>query len=110
MIDLARDKLLKLSEAARLLPVRRGRKVSTVTISRWIRRGHRGVRLEGFRTPAGWVTTAAAVQAFLEVLTTIASEERPVANLTSSSSNSAGNASRGSRGSRAGQAERMCRE
>lgn len=58
--------LIKLSEAAGLVPSRRGKKVSATTIWRWAKFGHRGVRLEAVRRPSGdWLTTRQAVVRFL---------------------------------------------
>lgn len=59
------DSYLSLSEAARLLPRRRGRGVAPSTIWRWISRGCRGIHLRALRTPSGWVTTPAAIREFL---------------------------------------------
>jgi hypothetical protein len=68
MIDLEKEPLLSLAQAARLLPRRRGKKVCATTVWRWCVHGHRGVLLEALRTPAGWATTAAAVGRFLAEL------------------------------------------
>jgi hypothetical protein len=55
------------TQAARLVPARRGgsRGVHRDTIVRWLERGHGGVKLEGYRTPSGWVTSKEALARFV---------------------------------------------
>lgn len=74
-IDLTTEPPVTLAQATRYVPVTRGKKVHATTLWRWAVHGHRGVRLEALRTPAGWVTTAKAVQRFLAELARRARQE-----------------------------------
>jgi hypothetical protein len=70
MIDISTERLITLSEAAKLLPQRRrGRKTHVSTLRRWVTCGSRGMRLESLRTPSGICTSVEAVQRFLEHVT-----------------------------------------
>lgn len=62
-----REGVIDLRAAAELLgPSKRGGAPRTVdSVRRYIVAGTAGVRLEGFCSPAGWVTSAAAVERFL---------------------------------------------
>ncbi|MCC6416787.1 MAG: DUF1580 domain-containing protein [Gemmataceae bacterium] len=71
MIDLEREPLLTLSQASALIPPRRGRRTARSTLLRWILHGKHGVKLDGCRAPAGWMTSAAAVERFLASLAEI---------------------------------------
>ena len=55
---------ITLSEAANLLPKRRGRKRSISTLKRWIAKGCRGVRLYAWRSGNEWFTTPEALAQF----------------------------------------------
>lgn len=70
MIDIRKEKLLSISEAAKMRPpTRRGRPTSPSTVFRWIAKGVRGRRLEAIRLGAQWFTSAEALQRFAEALT-----------------------------------------
>src|SRR4051812_30723995 len=75
MIDLTAEKPLSLWRAAELIPpARNGKRTNASTIFRWVRDGATGpdgqrVYLEALKLPGRWLTTAAAVQRFLEALT-----------------------------------------
>jgi hypothetical protein len=74
MIDLESERLMGLADAARMLPGRDGRAVHPATLTRWIAKGAKGpdggrVRLEAVRVGGRWVTSAEAVQRFVEALT-----------------------------------------
>lgn len=57
------------TEATRLIPTRNGKKVNRRTVIRWIRKGVRGVRLEGWKDGELWLTTLDAIDAFRRSLT-----------------------------------------
>lgn len=64
---------IPLGEAAKILgPTARGKARSVTTMRRYCEVGMRGVRLEGFHGPSGWVTSAAAVRRFLARLNALA--------------------------------------
>lgn len=69
MIDLSKEQPLSLGAATAFVPRRRGRRVSAVTLWRWIVAGKGGVQLEALKTPAGWFTTLAAIERFYQALT-----------------------------------------
>ena len=70
MIDLLRDEILTLADAARFLPPLNGKRPHTSTLWRWVRRGigpdH--IRLEHLRVGRRIVTSARALTAFAEAL------------------------------------------
>lgn len=69
MIDISREQLIPLAEAARKLPSsRRGKKVHVATIFRWHKHGSRGVRLECVRVGSSLMTSVEALQRFVERL------------------------------------------
>src|SRR5262245_38254765 len=56
MIDISKENLITLDEAASLLPVGRQRRpVNGATILRWITDGSRGIRLEAVRIGGPWL-------------------------------------------------------
>lgn len=70
VIDLVRENVMPLREAAKRLPRRRGgRKVATATLYRWAQSGVRGVRLETIQVGGTLCTSAEALQRFCEKLT-----------------------------------------
>ena len=75
MIDLAQEQLLRLDEAAKVVPPSRGgRRTHLSTILRWIQRGARNpsgelIRLEAIRLGGSWKTSREALQRFAEALT-----------------------------------------
>ncbi len=69
MIDLDRETLLTPAQAVRYVPTRRGgRKVSRITVWKWMVHGHRGVYLDGLKQPGGWMTSKEALQRFFAAL------------------------------------------
>jgi Protein of unknown function (DUF1580) len=65
MIDITTEKLLSMSQAARLIPPSRsGRATHTSTLVRWIHRGVRGRRLDAVRIGGSWVTSVEALARF----------------------------------------------
>lgn len=78
-IDPLKDKILSLKEVSELLPQLFGKKVHTTTITRWIKQGCRGVRLEGVVIGNSLGTTEDALRAFLHARTskTIPTPEQP---------------------------------
>lgn len=70
MIDISRESLLSLREAARLRPLgRSGRPTHVSSVYRWISRGIRGIRLEAIRLGGMTLTSREALQRFAERLT-----------------------------------------
>jgi hypothetical protein len=78
VIDIAREHVLTLAEAAAHPSVRRdaGQDPSPAKLWRWVTRGVRGVRLDGQRRPGGWVTSLEALQRFFDALTAHAETAR----------------------------------
>lgn len=68
MIDLTNETPLTLTRATKYVPARRGHRVAPSTVWRWIVYGHKGVKLEGLRTPAGWFTSVEALGRFFAEL------------------------------------------
>jgi hypothetical protein len=69
-IDMKTEKLVTFAEGAKLFPPRRqGRPVHPITLWRWARVGHHGIKLEAARLPSGWVTSVEALRRFVERLT-----------------------------------------
>jgi hypothetical protein len=69
MIDLANERPLTFSQAARYCPRRRrGKKPHASTLYRWATRGSHGVVLDALRTPGGLVTTKDALGRFFAEL------------------------------------------
>ena len=69
-IDIAREQLLTLSEAAKLLPRRRGgKKTHSATLYRWASRGLRGCRLKVLQVGGCLCTSVEALQRFFSALT-----------------------------------------
>ena len=67
-IDLTKEQLLSLTDAARALPAIDGRRPHISTIWRWIRRGVRGVRLEHLRLGHRVCTSREALNRFAQRL------------------------------------------
>lgn len=65
---LVAEGMISMPQAAALFPQRHHKKVHVVTIIRYITVGWAGVKLEGKRTPGGWVTSVAAVQRFIDAV------------------------------------------
>jgi hypothetical protein len=66
MINISKEKLLSLRDAAQLLPrSRNGRPTHPSTILRWILHGLRGRKLEGARLGGRWITSAEALERFV---------------------------------------------
>jgi len=70
MIDINKEKLISLSNAAEQLPARRnGKKPHPSTLYRWATNGLRGVTLEVLRVGSTTCTSLPALQRFLTKLT-----------------------------------------
>ena len=79
MIDLERETLITLSEAARLLPRNpAGRRVHTSTIYRWSKHGLRGVVLETVQAGGRRCTTRLAVLRFVSELSGLTVDGDPI--------------------------------
>jgi hypothetical protein len=69
MINLASEKPISLTEAAKLMPAaRNGKRCHPSTIFRWAMKGVRGVRLEVLRLGGRLITSREALQRFAEAL------------------------------------------
>jgi hypothetical protein len=64
MIDMKKEKLLSLSEAARFVPCINGKPVHASTIWRWCMKGSRGVHLEHVRLGRRILTSPEAISRF----------------------------------------------
>jgi hypothetical protein len=61
MIDITGPDVLSLDAAVKLLPRNsQGKTLNVITPTRWIRRGVRGVKLNGVRLAGRWYTTASS--------------------------------------------------
>jgi hypothetical protein len=70
MIDIHRERILTPAQAARVRPPgRKGRPTNVATVYRWIKKGVRGVKLEGIRIGGSLYTSQEALQRFAERLT-----------------------------------------
>jgi hypothetical protein len=70
MIDISREELLSLAEAAEKLPARRnGSRPHASTLYRWAKHGLNGVRLEVLRVGDTTCTSVPALQSFFDRLT-----------------------------------------
>jgi hypothetical protein len=69
-IDVTKERIITLGEAAAMLPARRGgRKVHVSTLFRWAQKGCRGVRLEVVRIGSALHTSREAMARFCHRLT-----------------------------------------
>ncbi|NQU47075.1 MAG: DUF1580 domain-containing protein [Planctomycetes bacterium] len=73
MIDIRREPLLTLADATKLIPGRSGKKLSIQAIHRWALDGVGGTRLETVIVGARKMTSAGAIQRFIEARTSSAS-------------------------------------
>jgi len=78
-IDLNREQVLSLAEAAQTLPAPDGKHVATSTVWRWCKRGIRGVRLEYARIGRRMVTSREALTRFANRLAERDAEEEEAA-------------------------------
>ncbi len=70
VINIARERLMTLSEAAKCMPRRRmGRPVTKATLLRWHAKGKDGIQLEVAVLPGGFATSMEALQRFIDRLT-----------------------------------------
>jgi hypothetical protein len=78
VIDVTREKLLTLGQAAKFFPCKRqGKNVHCKTVLRYILRGCRGERLAAVRAGCAWATTSGAIAEFIARLTRIDSPNQP---------------------------------
>jgi hypothetical protein len=69
-IDIARERVIALADAPRILPHRRGGKpVAVATLHRWSRKGLGGIRLETIQCAGTRCTSVEALQRFFDRLT-----------------------------------------
>jgi hypothetical protein len=83
MVNIASETLIRLAEAAKLVPPsRRGKRTHESTVLRWILTGTKDrtgavVHLEGIRLGGKWLTSCEALQRFAERLTPDLGTGRP---------------------------------
>ena len=74
MIELGKEELMTLTKATRLVPRRRGERLTHVsTLHRWATRGLRGVRLETVQVGGSKCTSREALDRFFSALSQAAS-------------------------------------
>lgn len=76
-IELHKEQILSLTEAAKSLPRLNGRRPAISTLWRWARKGVRGVRLDYIRVGRGIATSAEALQRFFNALAEADAREQP---------------------------------
>jgi hypothetical protein len=74
-IDIASEKLIRLSKGAKL--IEGGDRISGSTMYRWHKHGLRGVKLEAIRIGGSSFTSVEAIQRFADALTGISPEAAP---------------------------------
>ena len=102
MIDIRRERLISLKEAATLLPsCRQGRPTHVSKLLRLVLNGQTSsdgmkVRLEAVKAGGSWATSVEALQRFFEATTPRPNEQLPTSGgaITSSASRSRGNTDR----------------
>ena len=76
------ESMMTLAEAANYLPRNQhGKKITLRTLERWVRHGHRGVKLEGLPLGAKIYTSKEAIQRFSNALAAKDSGSHPVVEL-----------------------------
>lgn len=81
MIDLAKEKVLSLRDAAAYLPPRRhGKRPHRDTLARWGKNGYHGVFLEVVQVGDTACTSAEALQRFVEAVTASVRARSPATN------------------------------
>jgi len=73
---LGEEHLLPMQEAAKLLPLRRGRLVGYSTLMRWCTDGIRGIRLESIPVGGRRCTSREALQRFMKRLAAVDAKRR----------------------------------
>lgn len=76
MIDINREELLTLAQAARRIPSRTGKGLHVSTVGRWALKGLRGVKLETIQVGGTKYTSKEAVQRFFDALTRLTEKRR----------------------------------
>jgi hypothetical protein len=88
MIDITREEVITLAEAARRLPCRRkGKSTNVATLYRWASTGLHGERLEVIRVGGGLCTSAESLQRFFNRLTNRHEKSDDVATIVDLSPN-----------------------
>jgi hypothetical protein len=86
MIDLQKERLLRMAKAAQVRPPgRNNRPTHPSTIARWIHRGVRGVKLEGIRLGGTLYTSIEALQRFADNLSRLDNPTEEVRSTPSAS-------------------------
>ncbi len=74
-IDITKDKLISLEDAAKMFPKPGGGHIHPKTVKNWIVQGYQGIMLEGAQVGSKYYTTTDALRTFSQQL----SERRPSA-------------------------------
>ena len=77
MLDMRKEKLVSMTEAAKILPLVDGKKPHLSTIFRWMKIGIRGVQLEHIYIGRKLCTSEEALQRFFQASTDAAPVPRP---------------------------------
>ena len=81
MIDLTTETVISLTEAAKILPIRRaGKRPHVATLHRWASRGLHGVQLDTIQVGGTRCTSVAALQRFFDALSAPTSTVAPRSN------------------------------
>ncbi len=67
-IDITKDKLISLKDAAKLFPKAGGGHIHSKTVKNWITHGYQGIKLEGAQVGSKFYTTTDALRRFSEQL------------------------------------------
>jgi len=70
-INIEHETIINLTQATKILPLRRGKRIAISTLWRWRRKGLRGVRLEYVRIGRNIATSREALNRFFNALTEI---------------------------------------
>jgi hypothetical protein len=76
-IDITKDKLISLKDAAKLFPKAGGGHIHSKTVKNWITHGYQGIKLEGAQVGSKFYTTTDALRRFSEQLNERRQPESP---------------------------------
>jgi hypothetical protein len=76
-IDITKDKLISLKDAAKLFPKAGGGHIHSKTVKNWITHGYQGIKLEGAQVGSKFYTTTDALRRFSEQLNERRQPEAP---------------------------------
>jgi hypothetical protein len=79
-IDITRDKLISLEDAAKMFPKAGGGHVHAKTVRNWITNGYHGIKLDGAQVGSKFYTTADALRSFSRRLNDLRQARSPKVN------------------------------